>query len=134
MFLMTGLQFLLAARAFAGERLSSRSERLEIGRRIVNREVFGGESPESPFRAGETVYAHSAVSGHGNGFIEHVWLRDGVEVARHYMPIGPDRRWRTWSRHKLEAGDYVVQLVGPDGRPLGRRAFTAFPGRRAARS
>jgi hypothetical protein len=134
MFLMTGLQFLLAARAFAGECLSSRGARLELGRRIVNHEAVAGESPDAPFRAGEVVYAHTEVSGHGAGFIEHVWLRDGAEVARHYMPIGPDRRWRTWSRHKLGAGDYVVELYGPDGRRLARHAFTAFPSRRAARA
>jgi hypothetical protein len=133
MLLMTGLQFLMAARAFAGERLSStgRSASLAVGRRIVNQEAVGGESPDRPFRAGEVVYAHSAVSGHGDGFIEHVWSRDGVEVARHYMPVGSDRRWRTWSRHQLEAGDYVVEVFGPDGRRLARHAFTCFPGFRA---
>ena len=97
MFLMTGLEFLLGARAFAGERATSASAAISVGRRIVNREVVGGESPDSPFRAGETIYAHSSVAGQGGGFIEHVWTCDGVEVARHYMPIGTDRRWRTWS-------------------------------------
>ena len=29
------------------------------------------------------------------------------------MPIGTDRRWRTWSRHRLEAGDYVVEVFAP---------------------
>jgi hypothetical protein len=134
MSVMTGLQFLMAARAFAGERLTSPApspfSSVAVGRRIVNREVAGGESPDNPFRAGQVVYAHSAVSGHGAGFIEHVWTRDGVEVARHYMPVGADRRWRTWSRHQLQAGDYQVEVLAPDGRRLGRHAFTAFPGYR----
>jgi hypothetical protein len=134
MFLMTGLDFILNARAFAGERAAGRSSSIAVGRRIVNREVVGGENPESPFRAGEMVYAHSAVAGQGAGFVEHVWTCDGVEVARHYMPIGTDRRWRTWSRHRLQAGDYVVEVFAPDGRSLGRHTFTAFPSAALRRS
>jgi hypothetical protein len=124
---MTGLEFLMAARAFAGEQLTSRGASLTIGRRIVNHEAVGRESPEHPFVAGDTVYAHTAVSGHGAGFIEHVWLKDGVEVARHYMPIGDDRRWRTWSRHRLAAGAYTVEVFAPDGTRLAQQSFTSFP-------
>ena len=123
---MTGLEFLMSARAFAGERFTSRAATLDLGRRIVNREAIDGESPESPFVAGENIYAHTAISGHGAGFIEHVWTRDGVEVARHYMPVGDDRRWRTWSRHRLEVGDYTVEAFAPDGRRLAWKSFTAF--------
>jgi hypothetical protein len=126
MLLMTGLEFLMAARAFAGERLSSREVTLAVGRRIVNREVVGRESPERPFTDGETVYAHTSIAGHGAGFIEHVWTRDGVEVAHHYMPIGDDRRWRTWSRHRLEAGEYTVEVFAPDGTRLAWKAFSVF--------
>ncbi len=121
---MTGLQLLMSARAFAGERQSFPAAHLAIGRRIVNREVVGGESAEVPFSAGEQVYAHTAIGGHGDGFIEHVWLRDGVEVARHYMPVGSDRRWRTWSRHRLEAGTYLVEMFGPDGKRLACKSFS----------
>jgi Protein of unknown function (DUF2914) len=126
MSLQSGLEFLMAARAFAGERLTARGVTLAVGRRIINREVVGRESPEHPFVAGETVYAHTTVSGHGAGFIEHVWTRDGVETARHYMPIGDDRRWRTWSRHVLQPGEYTVEVFGPDGARLASRSFTAF--------
>ena len=127
MFLMTGLDFILNARAFAGERAAGKASAVAMGRRIVNREVVGGESPDSPFRAGEVIYAHSTVAGQGDGFIEHVWSRDGVEVARHYMPVGSDRRWRTWSRHRLLAGEYLVEVFGPSGRRLASHRFTAFP-------
>jgi hypothetical protein len=91
----------------------------------VNREVVGRESPEHPFTAGEAVYAHTTISGCGAGFIEHVWRRGGVEVARHYMPVGDDRRWRTWSRHLLARGEYSVEVFAPDGRRLATRRFTA---------
>jgi hypothetical protein len=126
MLLMTGLEFLMAARAFAGTRGAARGVTLALGRRIVNREVVGRESPEQPFTAGETVYAHTTVSGHGTGFVEHVWTRNGEEMARHYMPVGDDRSWRTWSRHRLEAGEYRIEVFGPDGRRLAAKSFTAF--------
>jgi hypothetical protein len=123
---MSGLEFLMAARAFAGEKLSTRDAKLAIGRRIVNREVVGRESPESPFRAGDTVYAHTTVSGHGAGFIEHVWRRAGVEVARHYLPTGDEHAWRSWSRHRLEPGEYAVEVLAPNGTRLAYRTFVAF--------
>lgn len=120
---MTGLEFLVAARAFAGEPTRIRAATLTLGRRIVNQEAVGGDHPADPFMGGEQIYAHTAISGHGTGFIEHVWTRDGVEVARHYMPIGDDRRWRTWSRHRLETGAYTVEVFGPDGARLASKTF-----------
>ena len=36
---MTGLEFIMAARAFPGERFALPSATLEIGRRIINREL-----------------------------------------------------------------------------------------------
>jgi hypothetical protein len=123
---MSGLEFLMAARAFAGERLSTKNAKLSIGRRIVNREVVGRESPESPFRAGDVVYAHTTISGHGDGFIEHVWTKDGVEVSRHYLPTGGEHEWRSWSRQRLEAGTYAVDVLSPDGSRLAHRTFVAF--------
>jgi hypothetical protein len=131
MFLMTGLEFILGARAFTPP--SPPADAIIVGRRIVGREVVDGENPESPFRAGETLYAYASVVGQRGKFVEHVWSRDGVEVARHYLPIGADRRWRTWSRHRVTAGDYVVEIFAPDGQRLARHAFTAFPSSRAAR-
>jgi len=128
---MTGLEFLMAARAFVGERSTSRAVDLEIGRRIVNHEAVGGESPEDPFMGGEAVYAHTTISGHGAGFVEHVWSRNGAEVARHYMPIdtGSGRRWRVWSRHRLTPGEYTVEVLSPEGKRLALKAFTSFAAR-----
>lgn len=133
MFLMTGLDFILGTRAFTGSPASSHPETISVGRRIVDRRLIDGENPESPFRAGETVYAYSSVAGQRSGFVEHVWSRDGLEVARHYLPIGATRRWRTWSRHRLEAGEYVVQVFAPDGKRLATHSFTSFPRSRRAR-
>jgi hypothetical protein len=123
---MSGLEFIMAARAFASERLSGKSVSLDLGRRIVNRAVVGGESPEDPFVNGETIYAYTTIWGHGAGFIEHVWRRNGEEVARHYMPLPDHRERRTWSRHRLARGEYTVDVFAPDGQRLASKTFTAF--------
>jgi hypothetical protein len=48
-------------------------------------------------------------------------------VARHYLPLGESKRWRTWSRHKLSAGQYQVEVLGPDGARLQETTFTVLP-------
>ena len=99
---------------------------LAVGRRIVNDDVIGRPQPDDPFRAGETAYAHTKIACFREGFLEHVWKRDGAEVLREVMPIGEGRCWRTWSYHRLEAGAYTVEVFAPDGQRLAARAFTAF--------
>ena len=99
---------------------------LAVGRRIVNDDVIGRPHPDDPFRAGETVYAHTKLASFRDGFLEHVWKRDGVEVLREVMPIGEGRCWRTWSYHVLGAGAYTVEVFAPDGARLAWRAFNAL--------
>ena len=99
---------------------------LAVGRRIVNDDVIGRPQAGDPFLAGETVYAHTKIACFRDGFLEHVWKRDGVEVLREVMPIGEGRCWRTWSYHRLESGDYTVEVFAPDGQRLASRSFTAF--------
>jgi hypothetical protein len=104
----------------------TRAVSLAVGRRIVNDDVIGRPQADDPFLAGETVYAHTKLACFRDGFLEHVWKRDGVEVLREVMPIGEGRCWRTWSYHRLEAGDYTVDVFAPDGLRLASRSFTAF--------
>lgn len=111
-----------AAPAPATTRLVS----LAVGRRIVNDDVIGRPQAGDPLLAGETVYAHTKIACFREGFLEHVWTRDGVEVLREAMPIGEGRCWRTWSYHRLESGDYTVEVFAPDGQLLASRSFTAF--------
>lgn len=58
--------------------------------------------------------------------VEHVWLRDGEEVARVPLTVrGP--RWRTWSSKRILAdwtGAWTAQVVGPDGAVLESVDFT----------
>ena len=105
---------------------STRSVSLAVGRRIVDDDVIGRPQAGDPFLAGETAYAHTKIASFRDGFLEHVWKRDGVEVLREVMPIGEGRCWRTWSYHRLTSGDYTVEVFAPDGKRLAWRAFTAF--------
>jgi len=73
--------------------------------------------------AGQPIYAFTEITGPGGGFVEHVWSRDGKEVARHYLPVGQNKHWRTWSRHTVAAGKYKVEVLGPDGKLLQETAF-----------
>ena len=105
---------------------STRLVSLAVGRRIVNDDVIGRPQAGDPFLAGETVYAHTKIACFRDGFLEHVWKRDGIEVLREVMPIGEGRCWRTWSYHRLSSGDYTVEVFAPDGQRLASRSFTAF--------
>ena len=91
---------------------------------VINREAQ--PLPEE-LLAGHIVYAFTQITGPGGGFVEHVWTRDGKEVARHYLPVGLGKRWRTWSRHTVAAGQYRVQVLGPDGKQLQETSFTVLP-------
>lgn len=124
MLLATGLSFLLAATSFPGEPATPAKPEVElaIGYDVVARKVEPVPAGHV-FQEGERVTTWTSVAGLSNGFIEHVWVRDGVEVARHYLPVGAGRRWRTWSRHKVKAGVYEVQVIGPDGASLGTVKF-----------
>jgi len=95
---LTGLDFILNARTFAfgGERPATRSSAIAVGRRIVDRQVVGGESPDSPFRAGEVVYAESAVAGQSEfHFVANVTVGDKTFSAE-------DNKGPTYSQADVE--------------------------------
>jgi hypothetical protein len=124
MLLMTGLSFLLNSTSFPGEIVlaSSPHVQLAVGYKVVDRQLESA-SDDNIYLSGETVFAWSALIGVPSGFVEHVWTRDGVEVARHMLPVGAGRRWRTWSHVKVLPGDYEVRVIGPDGTALGTTSF-----------
>ena len=127
--LVTGLTFLLTATSFPGEPVSLGNPHIDlrVGYRLVGRELEPVEE-DNEFLDGESLVLWTAIAGVPAGFVEHVWLRDGQEVARQYLPVGSGRRWRTWSRHEVQPGMYQVLVIGPDGSVLGRKSFnvTAF--------
>lgn len=93
---------------------------LKLGSAVIDRQAQ--PLPEK-IVAGQTVYAVTEISGPGGGFVEHVWTRDGKEVARHYLPVGPSKRWRTWSRHTVVAGQYRLQILAQNGTQLREATF-----------
>jgi hypothetical protein len=97
---------------------------LKLGSAVVNRQAQ--PLPET-IVAGQTLYAVTEVTGPGGGFVEHVWTCNGKEVARHYLPIGQSKRWRTWSRHKVAAGQYHLQILAQNGSQLREATFEVVP-------
>jgi Protein of unknown function (DUF2914) len=121
---ISGLSFLLATASYPGEVSVAKVPEVELalGYTVKNRELEALDG-DNVFLDGDRVVAWSAVTGMRDGFIEHVWYKDGEEIARHYLPVGAGRRWRTWTRHEVEEGEYVVKVLGPDGALLKEIAF-----------
>jgi Protein of unknown function (DUF2914) len=121
----TGLAFLLNATSFPGEVVLASSPYVElaVGYRIVDRQIERVDR-DHVFVAGDVVYAWSALVGVPSGFVEHVWSKDGKEVGRFYLPVGTNRRWRTWSHKAVVPGEYEVRVIGPDGTALGKTRFS----------
>lgn len=125
MMFMTGLSFLMATTSFPGEVVDATRPEVElaVGYKVKNHQLETVDG-DNLYLGGDRVVAWTSVTGLKAGFIEHVWYRDGEEVARHYLPVGAGRRWRTWSRHTVSAGEYQVKVLGPDGTLLQEVAFT----------
>jgi hypothetical protein len=125
MFFISGLSFLLASASYPGEVSVAATPEVElaVGYKIKNR-ILETVDGDNLFLDGDRLYAWTSVTGLRSGFIEHIWFRDNVEVARHYLPVGAGRRWRTWSRHEVSVGDYQVKVLGPDGTLLKEMTFS----------
>lgn len=125
MLFMTGLAFFLGSTSFPGEIVAAARPSVDIaaGYRVVNRQLEPIDD-DNVFVASDMVVVWTSLIGVDAGFVEHIWLHEGVEVARHYLPVGSDRRWRTWSRHRVDPGDYEVRVMGPDGSFLAKTTFT----------
>ncbi|HJX54271.1 MAG TPA: DUF2914 domain-containing protein [Polyangia bacterium] len=75
------------------------------------------------FKANDTVFVWSEVTGASGQEVEHVWKRDGKEFRRAKFAIG-SKRWKTNSRMRNAAkGAYVVEVVLGD-KTLGEVGFT----------
>jgi len=96
---------------------------LKLGSAIEDRNVVETTS----FAVGETAYAWTQVQGIADGAVLHVWLRNGVEIARHDLDVKSARRWRTWSRARLLPGTYTVRVLTRDGATLGETQFEVLP-------
>ena len=130
MILATAVSLMLAANTTAANDNSAEkpdvSVRLEVVRTVENRQPIGG----GPFVSGEKAIAWTAVTGMKDGFVEHVWSRNGKEVARHYLPIQGNGKkpFRTWSRHQLRDGSYTIEVLAPDGALLAKSEIVVASG------
>jgi hypothetical protein len=58
--------------------------------------------------------------------ITHVWYLHGVEMSRIELPVRSGD-WRTWSQKMIfpgSAGDWKVDVLGPEGKLLKSISFT----------
>jgi hypothetical protein len=102
---------------------------LVLASAIVDREA---QPVPEKLQAGQTIYAFTQIAGPGGGYVEHVWMCNGKEVARHYLPVGQSKHWRTWSRHLLHAGQYSVRVLADNGAKLQEMSFEVLPADKAA--
>ena len=127
--LMTGLAWFMSATSFPAEAVAPGGTagqpevELGIGYTVKARQLVP-VAENNEFMEGDIVVAWTQVAGLKAGFMQHVWYRDGIQVVTHDLPVGDDRRWRSWSRHSVRPGRYEVRVLAPDGRELAKRAFT----------
>lgn len=128
--LTAGILLLSAATLGAQQPADGSDSAIQVARAAVatdvqNREPVG-VAQSFPATVG-TVYFFTTLEGDfGEARVEHVWLRDGEEVARVPLDVrGP--RWRTWSTKQIPSdwvGDWTAQLVGAEGTVLDSVDFT----------
>jgi cytoskeletal protein RodZ len=96
-----------------------------VGTSVANRKLVGRSER---FTEGTEAWFWTRVEGgKGGEAIEHVWLRNGVEVLRMPLRIG-GAGWRTYSAKTLRApGDWAVEARDDSGRVLARGEFVCVP-------
>ncbi len=97
---------------------------LTLASAVVNRQA---QPLPKQIVAGQTVFAFTEVTGPGGGYVQHVWTCNGKEVARHYLPLGQSKRWRTWSKHKVTAGQCQVAVIAQNGTRLQEASIEVSP-------
>lgn len=128
------LGLLLVAMPLAAQEAMQESTAPEVTRAVVATDVQDREpvGVDSTFAAGVgTVYFYTVFEGDfGETTVEHVWMREGEEVARVPLTVqGP--RWRTWSSKEILpdwAGSWTVKVVDADGTEHASVDFTITEG------
>ena len=87
---------------------------LAIGTGVESRAVVPFDEGRSP-APGDNVYAWMELKDFDGDTVQQVWLRDGTVVARHTLPVGSSRRWRSWSHHRVSEGNYEVRVLAAGG-------------------
>jgi len=125
--ILTGLFLLLtmAASASAQEGQAMQdAPALDVAEIVITSQVMDrvpADTLQQVSSQAGVVYCWTRVVGaEGETYVEHVWYRTDQEMARVQLNVGgPD--WRTWSSKRIQpewAGDWRVDVVGPDGTVL----------------
>jgi cytoskeletal protein RodZ len=99
----------------------------DVGTAVKNRQLVGRGDR---FTEGTRVWFWTQVQGGNAGEeMDHVWLREGVEMVRISL-TGGGPRWRTHSAKMLRAGsagNWAVEARDASGQVLARREFVCVP-------
>lgn len=126
---ITTLALLVLAAGSLAAQEAPASSQLRVTRAVVatgveDREPVG-EAESFPASVG-TLYFYTVFEGDfAETTLEHVWLREGEEVARVPLRVrGP--RWRTWSTKQVPTdwtGNWTAQVVAADDQVLSTVSF-----------
>ena len=125
---------LSASAAHAQEGEAMQAPELDVAEIVITSQVTDRMPVDSMMQVGGhegTVYCWTRIVGaEGETYVEHVWYRTDQEMARVQLNVaGPN--WRTWSSKRIEpawAGDWRVDVVGPDGTVLESISFAVVEG------
>lgn len=95
------------------------------GLQVVEAKAAGGVTDReavdesSSFSAGDQVTIWAAIRNtESPGDIKMVWFANDKEVATIDIEVGQSWRWRTWSKSKVWAGDWKVEIQDGSGTVL----------------
>ena len=111
---MTGLEFIMAARAFPGERFTLPSATLEIGRRIINRELAADFNLESFVHRAVWNPAESRIEMHLESLIAQRVQLASLDLEVDFAPGG---RIHTENSYKYAPGQAEAMLVAAGFQP-----------------
>ncbi len=97
----------------------------DVGTAVRNRRLVGRGDRFSEGTKAKVWFWTEVLGGNSGDEIDHVWLRDEVEMVRISLTVGGPR-WRTQSAKMLRAGsagDWAVEARDASGRVLARREF-----------
>jgi len=98
-----------------------------VGTSVENRTLL---EPGSEFSISDgRVFCLTRVTGAAGTTVQHVWKRNGEEVAVVSLSVGSDN-WRTWSSKLLipgMEGDWSVSVLDSQGKRLGETEFRVRP-------
>ncbi len=99
-------------------------QRAELAYDVRNREPVGSFNREIP-AVPSIIFNWTELSGfQRDGYVDHVWRRDGAVTDRIRQGVQRSRSWRSWSfKRNLAPGTWIVTTEAPAGEILASREF-----------